>query len=358
MNRKNVFLYDIDVPEIVREKAEIAFSIIKTEGEITMKEQKNGQMKMRREKEVERAANKKRRRKQIIGILSVGACAAAVIAAIGLKEFWSRPVADIAEDDSNTGGIPGAAEEEGENFLTVIDNMFTLQVSAAELEKGEPVPLVDNVQRSENGSQINGKQAKSWVMGGTEEGNIDFCIGLPLSCTGNNIEKVTYRVNQGAFQIVQPEGESIIIDGQPYTGEINAENVGQLGGDYDEETGLSSHTYETVFYQSFTLDYRKQSDEYTWINFCNILSGNEGILNLIWGEGKSLEEMNRGMQEMLDNTVITCTVEYTDGTTQSADILVSSRIMTCAEAGVEAKEDPDREDIFITFELQEEKSAP
>ena len=58
------------------------------------------------------------------------------------------------------------------------------------------------------------------------------------------------------------------------------------------------------------------------------------------------------MQGMLDNTIITCTVQYEDGTTQSADILVTSRIMTCAEAGAEVKEDPNREEIFITFELQ------
>ena len=56
------------------------------------------------------------------------------------------------------------------------------------------------------------------------------------------------------------------------------------------------------------------------------------------------------MQGMLDHTVVTCTVHYKDGTSQTADVLVSSRIMTCAEAGAEVKEDPNREEIFITFE--------
>lgn len=50
MSRKNVFLYDIDVPEIVQEKAEIAFSMIRTEGENTMKEQRKEQKKKRKEK--------------------------------------------------------------------------------------------------------------------------------------------------------------------------------------------------------------------------------------------------------------------------------------------------------------------
>lgn len=186
-------------------------------------------------------------------------------------------------------------------------------------------------------------------MDGTEDGGLDYCINLPLSCKGNNIAKVTYSINQGAFQIVQPKDESILIDSQPYSGELN---TGQIGGDYNEETGEGSRDYETVFYQAFTLDYQKQSDPYTWINICNELSGKTELCELIWGEGNSLEEINQGMQGMLDHTVITCTVQYQDGTTQSADILVNSRIMTCEEAGAEAKEDPNREEIFITFELQ------
>lgn len=349
MSRKNVFLYDIDVPEIVQEKAEIAFSMIRTEGENTMKEQRKEQKKKKE--------GKSSGKRQLMGILTAAACAAVVAAAIGLKGLWSQSVADVAENDAGVEGIP-VGEEKEENFLDVIDNMFTLQVYAAEMEEGQPVPLIDNSPLSDNDSRIDGRQSDSWVLGGTEDGEIDYCIHMPLSCTGNNIKKVTYSINQGAFQIVQPEEESIIIDGQLYSGGINAENTGQIGGDYDEETGQASQNYETVFYQSFTLDFQKQSDEYTWINICNILSGRTDIEDKIWGEEKGLEEMNQGIQQMLDNTVITCTVEYQDGSTQSADILVSSRIMTCAEAGVEPKEDPHQEEIFITFELQGEKSTP
>lgn len=345
MSRKNVFLYDIDVPEIVQEKAEIAFSMIQAEGENIMKEQKTDKN-LKRQKN--RPAGKGAAKKLRTGILTAAACAAAVIAFVGLRGLWNRDETDIAGNDTRTEGIPSSQETEDDNLLSVINNMFTLQVQAAELEEGQPVPLVS----SDNNSQINGRQAESWVMGGTEEGDIDYCINLPLSCTGNNIEKVTYSVNQGAFQIVQPEGESIIIDGQPYSGGINAGNVGQIGGRYDDETGLAQCPYEIVFYSSFTLDYQKQSDESTWINVCNALSERAETQQMIWGD--SLEEMNRGVQEMLDNTVITCTVQYRDGTTQSADILISSQIMTCAEAGVEAKEDPNREELFITFELQGE----
>lgn len=350
MSKKNVFLYDIDVPEVVQKKAETAFSMIRTEGENNMKNGVDSKKKKGRKTQIKK--HNVHFRQVLTGL---AACAAAAGLAVCLKAYRNPTKTDIAENETAVENDFAGGEKEGENFLAVIDNMFTLQVRAAELEEGQPVPLVDNAQPSGNDSQINGRQAESWVMGGTDEGDLDYCINLPLSCTGNNIEKVTYSINQGAFQIVQPEGESIIIDGQLHQGDINANNVGMIGGDFNEETGLASYTYETVFYQSFTLDYRKQTDEYTWINICNHLSGKAELQHMIWGEGDNLEEMNRGIQEMLGNTVITCTVQYQDGTTQSADILVSSRIMTCAEAGAEVKEDPDREELFITFELQGEK---
>lgn len=333
MSRKNVFLYDIDVPEVVQEKAEAAFSMIRAEGENTMKEQ--------------RKTNKKR---NTVGVLlGAAACAAVVGIAVAGRFVWKQQAVDIAEKEAEAEGIPVSGEKEEGNLLSTIDNMFTLQVKAAELEEGQPVALVDSAQVSDNDSQITGEQASTWAFGGTEEGDLDYCIQFPISCAGNNIEKITYSINNGAFQVVQPKGESIIIDGQLYPGELS---TGQIGGRWDDESGLPLRDWEILLYQSITVDYEKQSGEDTWINICNALSGKQEEQQLIWGEGKSLEEMNRGIQAMFDDTVITCTVHYKDGTSQTADILVNSRIMTCAEAGAEAKGDPDREEIFITFELR------
>ena len=82
MSRKNVFLYDIDVPEIVQEKAEIAFSMIQAEGENIMKEQKTDKN-LKRQKN--RPAGKGAAKKLRTGILTAAACAAAVIAVVGLR---------------------------------------------------------------------------------------------------------------------------------------------------------------------------------------------------------------------------------------------------------------------------------
>ena len=99
------------------------------------------------------------------------------------------------------------------------------------------------------------------------------------------------------------------------------------------------------------------ADDKTWLNFCNVRSGSEDVIQSIWGEDTDIERYNSGIQKMLDHTVITCTVEYADHTTRSADIQVDSRIMTRREAGeqLDPGMDPqelEEETVVITFELQ------
>ena len=190
---------------------------------------------------------------------------------------------------------------------------------AAELEEGKPVTL--NIGGEDNPA----------VLGGTENEEISYCISAPITCEGENIETVTYSINNGAFQIVQPTDENIIVDGQPYTYEMYA---GQIGGGYSEENnGLPSKPYEVVLYKSFTLDYDIQSDDHTWINICNSLPYDSETFNLIWGDESSAQDTSNGINNLLNNTVITCTVDYSDGTRQSADILVGSQIINDPELG-------------------------
>ena len=76
MSRKNVFLYDIDVPEIVQKKAEEAFSMIKAEGE-TMVKKESTKQKYSAKKEERRPVKNNRpkkqsraKKRQMAGILS------------------------------------------------------------------------------------------------------------------------------------------------------------------------------------------------------------------------------------------------------------------------------------------------
>lgn len=356
MAKKNIFLYDVDIPEAVQDKAEEAFLRILAERESAM------------EKNSDKKRKQNRRLTKILA--AAAACAVIVLTAnvftgslgrgdVGEQETAEKNLSDSgAETDMSAGGSDMAEQETDTGAPSALDKMFTLYVKAAEadgkqsgeertgdgqatqLSVGKSVPLLSS------------DKANSWVLGGDDvNGNVvDYCISMPFTCVGDHIEKITYSINNGAFQIVQPENASIIIDGQLYEGELN---TGSIGGDYDEENGgLPSKPFETVLYRSFTLDYNRQTDEDTWINICNNRSVSKEVFDALWGEGKSLEDMNHGIQQMLDNTVITCTVQYSDQTSQTVTIKVGSKVMSCAEAGEESKYEGE-ESVYVTFELQE-----
>lgn len=373
MKKNNIFLEDVDIPEVVQKKADDAFFSIKTERICSMKktdfvntdfantdfiETDNGKTEATQEKD---KTNNRRKKTKIAGILAAAACAAVIITTGSFTDSFKNI---FMTSDTKPADMIG--KESGDSLLTTVDNMFTLQVKAAEsgeepvlLTEGQPIPIA-----------LSDNKSTSWVLGADdmEGGILNYCISIPpLTCTGDNIKSITYSINKGAFQIVQPEnaeniiiggpenGESIVIGGKYYNGELN---TGNIGGDYSEDRdGAPSRPFETVLYESFTLDYSRQSDEYTWINICNELCNSEDIISLLWNEESTIEEYNAGLQKMLEPTIITCTVHYTDNTSQSAQIKVDSSIMTRKDAGDILEPGTDPEDLeekttAFTFELQ------
>jgi len=333
MMRDNIFLEDVQVPEIVQRKADSAFLAIQEGRSFIMND-------MVKKEQNERKTG----RYGFAGRIALAAACMAVVVAAGAVTGPLKNILGHSETGSEDALLTAVDE---------IDKLFTLQVKAADSEDGKTIPLAEG-----NPIPVTMKDNKtgSWMFGADDvEGSVvNYCINIPqIVCEGGQIDSITYSINNGAFQIVQPEnGESIITDGQLYEGELN---TGSIGGDYNEEReGLPSEPFETLFYQSFTLDYDRQSDEHTWINICNERPDSKEIVQLIWNEEGSEEKYSSGVQKMLDNTVITCTVNYQDGTSQSVDIKVDSHIMTRREAGQPLDEgiDPEEKMTVITFELQ------
>ncbi len=333
MMRDNIFLEDVQVPEIVQRKADSAFLAIQEGRSFIMND-------MVKKEQNERKTG----RYGFAGRIALAAACMAVVVAAGAVTGPLKNILGHSETGSEDALLTAVDE---------IDKLFTLQVKAADSEDGKTIPLAEG-----NPIPVTMKDNKtgSWMFGADDvEGSVvNYCINIPqIVCEGGQIDSITYSINNGAFQIVQPEnGESLITDGQLYEGELN---TGSIGGDYNEEReGLPSEPFETLFYQSFTLDYDRQSDEHTWINICNERPDSKEIVQLIWNEEGSEEKYSSGVQKMLDNTVITCTVNYQDGTSQSVDIKVDSHIMTRREAGQPLDEgiDPEEKMTVITFELQ------
>ena len=72
--------------------------------------------------------------------------------------------------------------------------------------------------------------------------------------------------------------------------------------------------------------------------------------DLLWGDNPTIEDLKQGYQELIDGVVITCTVHFTDGTSQSTDLEVGTVITTAKEAGFDDAGDADAEYVFFTFE--------
>ncbi len=367
MKKNNIFSEDIKLPRTVSKKAEDAFLAIQTERSPIMAHLAEKEPNRKTKRTHSRLAGKTLAKRLAVA----AACVALVLASGSLanpqKGMFRLPENGLAEPAQNETGHAGltAAEQ--------IDKMFTLQVKAAGMEEGKATPL-------EEGHPVptitGSDKAGSWVLGSDTEGNaVDYCINIPqLTCEGEGIESITYSINRGAFQIAQPkDGQSILIGGQPYDGELN---TGLIGGHYedspdakqpgnppesdgaaDTEGGALENPYEWLLYQSFTVGYDKQSDENTWINFCNVCPDSREAVQLLWKEGGTEEDFFHGMQQILGQTTITCTVNYTDNTSQSVEINVGCSLMTRREAGepLDPGMDPaelDKQTTVVTFELQ------
>lgn len=376
----------IEVPPVVQKKADAAFAAIQKERTEAMENKE-------REQRTKKERGKIRR--LVKPLIAVAACAALIAGAgSGLESvlehtpfsgnfsaglFADRTAEQNGGSMNENGGIAGVSDENevlsetqngeavrsgesGQNGESTADdgtgkteetqerrtsrNWFTLTACAKELEPGKPVPLTDM-----------GNSGRSWVLGGSgDEGRASYCIATDFLCQGENIEQVSYSISRGAFQIVQPidPAGQIVVEGQLFDGSLN---VGQIGSAWDEETGLEIIPSKTALYQSFTLDYDRQSSDAVWINICNELWNSEEIVALIWGDGGEatpLEKKSEGINRMLDSVVITCTAHYADGTSQSVEIEVSSSVMTYGEAGADGNGEipADTEGVFITFEVK------
>lgn len=310
MAKKKVFQNDVDIPQIVQKKADIAFSQIKKEGNFTMK-----------------TTNYKKMKPVVKAFTAVAACAVLIVGVYASGEL-------IAKKDTDTD-----VAKSDENIAAMLDKMFTLEVNAEELEAGQPVSLMGT------------GTGDSWVLSADESGSMNYCMETAFSCKGENIESITYEINKGAFQIVQPKGENIILSGTKYEAELN---TGSIGAQVDDVTGHIITDMDMALYQSFTVAYDKQSAENTWISICNEVQMTPEDIDTLWAEERVLEDEAAVYNKLFDGVVITCTIHYTDGTSQNAQITVGSKVMTYAEAGQQS-EHPELEDSFLTFELQQEQ---
>lgn len=309
MEKKERIMFngEIEIPETVQKKANLAFSQIKNERVENMEQNisnnQDFQKKAKRGKTVRRTC------------AAVAACAALVVA---VGSWYAGQPVDQKE----------IATQSGAEYTETIPKLFMLTAKAAEtgkrieMTKGKPVAVTT-------------EDADSWVLGGNEDGTWSYCFNLPFQCEGENIDSVSYSINRGAFQVVELEGTSIIASGKEAEEPVNSGLIG--GSDY--EAIPTTITY----YTEYTLDYDRQESDATWINMVrdDIKFSDP---DLPQRENKSDEDVKKVFDELFGDAMITCTVHFTDGTSETIEIEPGVIVTTATKNGEEYRE------VNLTFE--------
>ena len=312
MNKKhkNIFQDDIEVPDIVRLKAEEAFLQIKEKGTVTMKDNNIAPM--------------QRKTKKLHKILKP-AIAACACAALFLTAGKFHTLHHISENNAEENYV---LTTESDNLPQTLSNMFSLKVYAADSPDASDSGYVT----LETGKSILVKETGlESVLCEGEDGFISYCIGTKFLCEGDNIESITYSISEGAFQIVKRPNDTILTSYEEYDGSLST----GLVGDKDSDT-LDNPVSVYGLYKSFTVSYDNQSNDHTWINICN---ETDRSWDFLYGKDMTLEDRVDAIEEMMQNVVITCTVHYTDGTSEDAFITIGGGIYS-NKTGIPEKDTP------------------
>lgn len=325
---KKIFQSDIEIPEIVQSKAGLAFSQIQTErhDEVT-------DMKDRKKEHADTPKTNWRK-----PFSAMAACAALIVIAaagsiyVNHQQKLSQPENPIhASSDTASSDTPNnsAETDSSDTQGTTIKNPFTMTVYAADtaLKSGSPVPVTI------------GSRALDWnLTGDPDTDTVSYCLLLPLTCEGENIESVTYQINKGAFQVVGSEENSILLDSTPYDGVVTCGTNGD------------AVKYPTHYYTEFTVAYDKQTDDQTWISFCNDnVAVDDAEMILHQYDDTYLDSF----QKLIEGVVISCTANYKDGTKKTALLNAGAYYGSLSELPSDADDTSSTQNsILFTLELQ------
>ena len=250
--------------------------------------------------------------------------------------------------------------EDADLMMAEYSHSFTLKALASDrdatggvvMEKGKPV-ITTGVGGGGNGGQ---KSA------GSDE--YAYRSVFSFRCEGSHIEKITYSVNKGFLQICEPKNQdSVVIEAEP----APYEDYGKSIHTDDEKPQYGWDDLDNQIYYSYTVAYDKQTAPYTDFSVCGEKKMEdldvEGLHktyspDLTWEEFGISERHVDAMTQLLGDVVITCTVHFDDGTTESADIKVVPKVMTLREAGFGERyldmneKELETKQFFIAYELQ------
>ena len=194
-----------------------------------------------------------------------------------------------------------------------------------------------------------------------------FILEMPLSVKGDKIKSVTYSIKNGFFEVVDKEkGDSTIIDSSVYEGApssfVTVEETEKgksmtlyAVGEATEEDREARVNQKVL--SSYTVAYDKQISDNTVINICGDSVLTEKEIKALYGSADPQETADM-YNKMFGDTVITCTVTFTDGSTQEQEIGIGGAVLTYEQMGqladqpAESPEDTSQEQAFLKLQLK------
>ncbi len=215
-----------------------------------------------------------------------------------------------------------------QNSVAKNNNPFTINLMAAELQPGKEVKLVpeatiDTINHNKAQTDIEiDEYIGEWAMGygSSDTDGIKhayYAIPFPIKITGDNINSIEYKINTGVFQVEIINGENNIV-GQAIDSQQEL-NIPLCSSVYNMPNN------EVVQYKEFTVKYDEQLNDKYNINIGNrkVVKGGNIICNT---NDSNINEAKEKQNELIDNAVVTCIINFNDGSTEKVEIEIKGVI--------------------------------
>lgn len=199
-------------------------------------------------------------------------------------------------------------------------NVFTITAYASEID-------------SEHYCSVGNEKGYPWSISEVDD-LITFNFTPDIKVTGEEIDHISYQVENGVFQIVGIKGDytldqiNVINDG--------VERLHELYGTMDSkvyEGDTSSIEEEVLFASEYSVDYEEQEQKSLQLNLCGHKKISE--TNKYLSEADTIHEAEKtynAINDLMGDIRVKCTVYYTDGSMECKTIAIGA-VMRDGEYG-------------------------